>query len=727
MTFELERFNEIADKCKNSAIGKHLPNALYVHITALPALDRVLQDYEQLARSLANPDRNATLIKFNTKKPTISYLSYPNFDGDPHPALYASIQVDLQTAQVNRRDYSTSGNPPILHRKETFVAPDYPLYRTFARLTRQEEELGLLANSRFIGTRREWLQRLAFHRVEIRGHRLVQHCEEVQGSGGVGERESGRVGEQGSGGVGERESGRAGDRGRWGDGEIASVSIDRHKAAMVRKQLSRPTRAALEAGLFAPETTFFDYGCGYGVDCDRLAEQGYASSGWDPYYRPDTPRVPADIVNLSYIINVIEDPAERREALIQAWELTRNVLIVAAQVLIQDFTSGQIAYSDGIITRRNTFQKYYEQEELKTYIDQVLNVDSVPVELGIYFVFRDAAQAEVFRASRFRSRASTPRIRKKVRHFEDYEAMLAPLMGFVTERGRLPVRGELIQEEEILGEFGFYRRAFDLVLQATDADEWEAIAEKRRQDLSVYLALSHFVKRPKARELSPLVKEDFKALFGSYKKACLLADMMLFSVGDLQNIADLCQGSLVGKKSSKSFAVHLSVLETLDPLLRLYEGCASRTFGRLNSATVVRFYLDRPQISYLYYPHFDEEPHPALKTSMHVKLQDLNVVRQTYDTRNPPILHEKNLLVLPDYPKADTWARLTQQEEDWGLLDDRDRIRLRNGWLQCLEDHCAMFHHNRLLRRKDADPYKLRVLRAAVDTRRRQRRKSIKN
>jgi DNA phosphorothioation-associated putative methyltransferase len=699
MEFKLEQFNEIANLCKNSAIGKHLPNALYVHTTALHALDCILQDYEQLARNFANPVEEATLIKFNTQKPTISYLSYPDFNSDPHPALRASLQVNLQTGQVRHRDYSTSRNPPILHRKETFLTADYPLYAQFAQLTRQEDELGLLANSRFIGTRQEWLQRLAFHRIEIRGHQLIQHPEEEKG--GQGDREKSLNSELRT--------------------QISDISIERHKAAMVRKQLSRPARAALEAGLFSSETTFFDYGCGYGGDCDRIAEQGYTSSGWDPYYRPHTPRIAADIVNLSYIINVIEDPAERREALVNAWELTRNVLIVAAQVLIQDYTSGQIAYSDGIITRRNTFQKYYEQEELKTYIDQVLNVDSIPVELGIYFVFRDAAQAEVFRASRFRSRASTPRIRKKVRHFEDYEAMLAPLMNFVTERGRLPVKGELTQEGEIVEEFGFYRRAFDLILQATDTGEWEAIAEKRRQDLSVYLALSHFGKRPKASDLSPTVKEDFKALFGSYKKACLLADMMLFSVGDLQNIADLCQASPVGKKSSKSFSVHISALESLDPLLRLYEGCASRTFGRLDSVTLVRFHLDRPQISYLYYPNFDDDPHPALQTSMHVKLQDLNVIRQEYDQENPPILHEKELFVLPDYPNADKFAKLTQQEKDWGLLETRDRIRLRQGWLQCLEDHCATLQNYRLLRRKDSDPYKLRVLRAAVNTRRRRR------
>jgi hypothetical protein len=44
---------------------------------------------------------------------------------------------------------------------------------------------------------------------------------------------------------------------------------------------------------------------------------------------------------------------------------------------------------------------------------------------------------------------------------------------------------------------------FNVILQATDAGEWDAIADKRRNDLMVYLALSHFGKRPKFKDLSP--------------------------------------------------------------------------------------------------------------------------------------------------------------------------------------------------------------------------------
>lgn len=64
--------------------------------------------------------------------PKISYLHYPDFDTDPHPALRSSMQADLKGLYVGYRDYSAAANPPILHRKETFLAPDYPLYRVLA-------------------------------------------------------------------------------------------------------------------------------------------------------------------------------------------------------------------------------------------------------------------------------------------------------------------------------------------------------------------------------------------------------------------------------------------------------------------------------------------------------------------------------------------------------------------------------------------------------------------
>jgi len=495
---------------------------------------------------------------------------------------------------------------------------------------------------------------------------------------------------------------------------LPALAIERHRAAIARTELSRPVRLALEAGFFSPDTTFFDYGCGYGGDVQRLTEKSFLSAGWDPYYCPNTEPIPADIVNLGYVINVIENPAERRTALIAAWELTRQVLIVSAQVIIRNRGSLQLAYSDGIVTCRNTFQKYYEQEELKTYIDQVLNVDAIPVSLGIYFVFRDDEQRETFRASRFRSRATTPRIRTPSQRFEDYQELLTPLMAFITERGRLPVKGELIQEAELLAEFRSYRRAFKVILQATDKEEWEAIAQKRRQEILVYLAFHEFSQRPKYKDLSPTLRQDIKALCDNYQNACDEAEDMLFSLGDPGAIAKYCQQSPIGKKLPNALYVHISCLDRLHPLLRLYEACASRTIGRMEEATLIKFHAHKPKISYLFYPDFDSDPHPALHTSMQIDLQDLHVTYQDYDNSpNPPILHRKETFVTPEYPLYDKFAKLTQQEEKWGLLDETRTIGTRKGWEKCLATNCAEIRSHRVGWRKDTDPYRMKILQSA--------------
>ncbi|MGC1247826.1 MAG: DNA phosphorothioation-associated putative methyltransferase, partial [Spirulinaceae cyanobacterium] len=532
-----------------------------------------------------------------------------------------------------------------------------------------------------IGTQKEWQQRLANYGVELQGHYLACPLHKAF--------------------------------------KTRTIKIERHKAAMVRKSLSRPVRLALEADLFSPDTTFFDYGCGWGGDVERMAKKGYQSSGWDPYYRPETAPTSSAVVNLGYIINVIEDLAERREALVRAWELTQQVLIVAAQVLISSSSRGQIAYGDGVITNRSTFQKYYEQEELKSYIDQVLNADAIPVGLGIYFVFRNETQAQTFRASRFRSRAITPKVRKPIRSFEDYQELLNPLMAFFTERGRLPVKGELAQEVALKEEFGTLRRAFKVILQVTEPQEWEAIAAKRRQDLQLYLALAELNRRPKLREFAPTVKEDFKGLFGSYRQATFEAEDMLFSLGDPEVIAECCLHSKIGQKQRNSLLVHISSLENLNPLLRLYEGCASRTIGRMEEVTLIKFHSRKPKISYLFYPDFDTEPHPLLHTSMQIDLRDLHVSYWEYEPDNPPILHQKETLVTTDYPLYEKFARLSRQEQDWGLLDDLSSISHLQGWLRCLEDHCATIKGHRLIRRKDTDPYKVKVLKAAVQARKR--------
>ncbi|NJK35123.1 MAG: DNA phosphorothioation-associated putative methyltransferase [Oscillatoriales cyanobacterium SM2_2_1] len=651
--------SSFASLCHHSQVGKKLPDALYIHISAVGHLPDDLQNYNHQALALLSSSVKFNLIKFSYGELKISYLYYPDFESDPHPALHSSVQVNLLDGSVQTRNYSPTSNPPILHRKETFVTPNYPHYAEFCELTRQEEALSLL-NSHQIGTRKGWEAHLREKNLQIDGHQLIS---------------------------------------------LSMPKIDRHKAAIHRNDLSKPVRLALESDVLQSGMTFYDYGCGHGGDIARLRHKGFTCMGFDPYYLPEPEKVPADVVNLGYVINVIEDPAERREALAEAWKLTQKVLIVSAQVLIGDSANGQIAYGDGVVSSRNTFQKYYQQEELKNYIDRVLAVDSVPVALGIYFVFQDETQAQSFRASRFRTYATTPRVRLATKSFPDYQEILLPLMQFFTERGRLPIGTESAQFPSIMQEFGSIKKAFNLILQATSQSEWDAIADKRRQDILVFLALSNFdnpSKKLKITQLPLNLQTDIKALFGSYQSASTTADLMLFNLGKPGFIRSVCERSSVGWLEEKYLTVHISALDSLDTMLRLYEGCASRTFGRMAETTLIRFHLDKPKIAYMYCPDFDKEPHPKIASVMYVSLRELKIFYQDYcHSENPAIINRKSSMVLPSYPLHEKFNRLTQQEVRWGLLSEIPSTTPLKEWHSLLQKHSASLRGHRLIRNRE--------------------------
>jgi len=81
------------------------------------------------------------------------------------------LTVHLPSATYAIRDYSSSENPPILHRKEAFVDPLYENYTTFAELTSEEEARGLLSRPD-IGFKSEWLRVLAEHHLLVVGHQV---------------------------------------------------------------------------------------------------------------------------------------------------------------------------------------------------------------------------------------------------------------------------------------------------------------------------------------------------------------------------------------------------------------------------------------------------------------------------------------------------------------------------------------------------------------------------
>jgi hypothetical protein len=546
--------------------------------------------------------------------------------------------------------------------------------------------------------------------------------------------------------------------------------VQRHRTAMTRTMLSRPMALAFEDGVLTETCSVLDYGCGRGGDVDRLCQLGLIASGWDPNHRPDADLAPADVVNLGYVINVIEDEAERSEALRQAWSLARSALVVAARPAWEGRDVRGRPHYDGILTAKDTFQKFFEQEELRSYIEATLGTRSVAAAPGVFYVFRDEMTAQAILARRTRCstdgvgrvadllyelhrdrlsvlqgfvdarrrlpergelgidaetelvetfgsvRAAFALIRRATgstrwsdvdmgrpsraeRLFDQHRAVLEPLIAFVEERGRLPRPAEMTSASDIADAFGSVRAAFSIVRRVTGGERWKLIEERARRNFLVYLALAAFGGRPRFSDLPADLQLDTRDLFGTYKNAVVEADRLLYGAGNIEAVDHAARTAPVGKLTPEALYVHVAALEELPPLLRVYEGCGQALAGTIDEATIVKLHRQKPQVSYLSYPTFDREPHPALSTVLVARLGALNLTYRDFrESENPPILHRKDTFVAASYSGRDMFARLTAKEEASGLLSSNSIGTLR-GWEETLAASGLRLRGHRLVRR----------------------------
>jgi DNA phosphorothioation-associated putative methyltransferase len=84
------------------------------------------------------------------------------------------------------------------------------------------------------------------------------------------------------------------------------------------------------------------------------------------------------------------------------------------------------------------------------------------------------------------------------------------------------------------------------------------------------------------------LRRDIRAFFGSYASARRRADARLFQAGDAAAIDHACRQSPVGKLLPNALYVHRSSLESLDPLLRIYEGCTRAYLGEIDGANLIK-------------------------------------------------------------------------------------------------------------------------------------------
>jgi len=682
--------------------GKRLPSAVYVFRQADSDFGRELNQVLAILEAQHGLDGKFNVIKFRTDELKVSFLCYPDFFSEAHPALRHAVTIDLITGKARHTDYADNHNPPILHRKETFLPEDHPERAKFDALTCSEAAAGLYAHPATIGFKLNWERLLDEKGLTIEGHHLalVQRDPKAE--------------------------------------TAAEPVIERHRTAMTRYDLSKPVKTLLEYGMLKPETSFFDYGCGQGSDVRGLQGLGHEAEGWDPVHRPGVPKREADIVNMGYVLNVIEDPAERLEALVDAYRHARRLLVVSGLIQETVETERAAQYRDGILTRRNTFQKFFEQQELHQYIEDALDATAVPVALGVFYIFRDPADQQDFLSARSRRTIDWTQIsvrlglggprtmwkalydahkelldafgnvalalgrfpnltefdrlaeldehlgsaKRALRAFvqggmpqgldweqvrvrfgigmppkrrwealyEEYRELLDGFWSLMLQLGRLPEPEEYPQIGELREKIGSPKLALRIFIQKGGREEVKQAAENRKRDLLVYVALANLRKRVPFGHLSKSLRFDIREFFGNYTVALQKGMELLYAAGDPGEIEVACENLTVGWQDEQALYVYRSVLDQLPPVLRAYVGCATALFGDVSQTDVIKLHKASGKVTFLGYDDFEGKPLPELRNRIKVNLRTRWV--QVFDhSADGQLLYFKERFVGANHPR----------------------------------------------------------------------------
>ena len=421
-------YESYKSEIKSITIGKKLPDSIYVHVSALSQLPERLAMYVIGTNDKFNIDENSwNIIKFYKKDHKIAFLHYPTFEDDSYPALKQSQLVDLEKSSIRVSDYSKSKNPPILHRKETFVSETYPLATLFKEITSEGEAIGLYEKTNRIGFKNNW-ERL----IKSKGYYINTEgrLEPLTNKPSVQSTPTDFDG-----------------------------NVQRHKTAIDRNRLSQPMQVLARHNYLNGDLSILDYGCGKGDDVRELEAHGLNVTGWDPVHRPDEAYSASDLVNLGFVLNVIEDRAERSDTLLKAWQHTKKLLIVSVMLANDNFIERFTPYKDGVITSRNTFQKYYSQGEFRYYIETTLNENAIAVGQGVFIIFKDKVEEQVFLSERQHIKrdwaqktqrqliARTKTVKKDV--IEKNIELFTDYWNTTLELGRIPANSEFEFSEQI--------------------------------------------------------------------------------------------------------------------------------------------------------------------------------------------------------------------------------------------------------------------------------------
>ncbi|MBT6051955.1 MAG: DNA phosphorothioation-associated putative methyltransferase [Candidatus Scalindua sp.] len=623
----------------NQIPKKTVGRNVYFHRDSLELLDIGIREKIHSATELAGADaeKNFNIIRVEEGGESLSLLCYSSIYEEAFPALHMAWKINPHTSIVSYRSYHQSSNPPILHRKELLLSQSHPRYKMFCELTKSAESLGLFDDVSRIGYQKQWLDLINRKGYLLDGHQLIPlaNCDDVECE--------------------------------VSDTEPVEWKASRQLTALTRFGFSAPIQTLMRNNYLDGRYTLFDYGCGRGSDVDGLQQNNLHATGWDPYYAPDDVKVDADIVNLGFVLNVIESLEERVDALIGAYSYASKVLVVSVMLDNSNRATGR-KYNDGVITQRGTFQKYYTQAEIKNFIEVTLDEEALAIAPGIHYVFSDKDEEQRFLSTRYKRRRNRLRTVKRLsaeekeairskkldQKYIDYKQQLDRLLLQCLSLGRDPDKTECSDLEDLIEGFGTYNKALRFISQRNDIHLIEGVAQDRTEDLLVYFALNKFEKRAPYKNMEASLQRDIKSFFGSYSCAQNEARQLLFLISNTELIHKAViyasNHGLGCLGNDESLQLHTQLVNQLPSILRVYIGCASVLYGDYRNADIVKIHTHSGKVSLITCNDFTcLLPKMNIRVKISLREQDFNYYNYT-DGYEPPYIYNKSLYINEEYP-----------------------------------------------------------------------------
>jgi DNA phosphorothioation-associated putative methyltransferase len=637
--YNFQKYKEDLEKLQ---FGKKLPGCIYVHIPDLETLPLQLSRLVERVKLNLKLGDEYTVAKLFTDSFQISYLAYPDFEEIAHPALQKSVSVPLSTGKARYFDYESNENPPILHRKEEMLLPPNSKIQAWRALTLEEELEGLYEDTSVIGFQQNWDSILKSKGVDIQGHEIKR----VEGS--------------------------------TEESRSSADYVKRHRTAISRYKFSKPVETLLNNDFLKDHAAFFDFGCGLGDDIQGLQTLGVNAFGWDPYHRSDGKKEKADVVNLGFVLNVIEAPVERLKALKDAFSYAEKLLVVSA--MLPSCQSGRAyeRYADGVITSRDTFQKYFEHEELRQYIEDALQIpEAIAAAPGVFYIFRSPQDLQAYMERKSRrsiqwseisSKISPKKVPRKKSLLEKHREFVESFWRALLEHGRIPTADEFPRLQEFTATVCSPKQALRLFISEHGEELLDRASKSRADDLLVYLAIANFRRKLNLRELSPSLRLDIKSFFGTFQKAKARALNLLYSIGNTEVIAELCETSKVGFNQGNGLFLRRDQLELLHPTLRVYALCGEVLYGDIGDVDVIKIHKFSGKVTFQQYDDFEGAVLPELRIRAKISLALRRIHYFDYSEQNrKQLLYHKVRFFDETQPEFKKMERHSKKLESLGF------------------------------------------------------------